>query len=496
MSQDSNKENKAIIYYYDIGDYLNREDKLKIIKEFKSFANPDLPLKVLEPNEHGDWISVRNDMFSTFIQIGDKDDKSNKQTFFVSFYSNGLKTQRDAWCYNSSKEKLLNRIEDTLRFYSIQLQNYKTQLQQNPQSEARTVIDFDDSKISWTRALIWDIEKLKEIKLNKDAVRKSLYRPFYKQSLYFDKSLNEMTYQIPKLFPMKEIQNLLICVPGAGDTKSLSCLITDEIPDLGLVGASQCFPLYYYEENDTATQNLFDSADNTKKYIRRDAISDFIFERAKKQYGKNVNKEDIFYFVYGFLHSKEYREKFANDLKKMLPRLPLLEEVKDFWAFSKAGRQLAELHLNYETVAPFEGLEITGAEKEIYTVLHLNYETVAPFEGLEIKGAEKEIYTVEKMRFPKKDQKDTIIYNSQIIISNIPATAYEYVVNGKSAIEWIMERYQVTVHKESGIKNDPNDWAKETNKPRYILDLLLSIINVSMQTVEIVNNLPKVKFDE
>jgi predicted helicase len=172
--------------------------------------------------------------------------------------------------------------------------------------------------------------------------------------------------------------------------------------------------------------------------------------------------------VYGFLHSNEYRETFANDLKKMLPRLPLVEEVKDFWAFSNAGRKLAELHLNYEMVAPFEDTKVSGDDGKFYTV--------------------------DKMRFPKKDQKDTIIYNSKITISNIPAKAYEYVVNGKSAIEWIMERYQVSTHKESGITNNPNDWATETDNPRYILDLLLSVINVSMQTVEIVNSLPKVDF--
>jgi predicted helicase len=160
---------------------------------------------------------------------------------------------------------------------------------------------------------------------------------------------------------------------------------------------------------------------------------------------------------------------FANDLKKMLPRLPLVDDVKDFWSFSKAGRELAELHLKYETVPPYEGVKVVGEESNFFKV--------------------------EKMRFPKKDQKDTIHYNSSITISNIPLEAYEYVVNGKSAIEWIMERYQITTHKESQITNDPNDWADEVGNPRYILDLLLSIINVSMQTRELVGKLPKVKFD-
>jgi predicted helicase len=189
--------------------------------------------------------------------------------------------------------------------------------------------------------------------------------------------------------------------------------------------------------------------------------------------------------VYGFLHSPEYRKTFANDLKKMLPRLPLVEDVKDFWLFSKAGRELAELHIEYETVPAAPGVVVlyntVGQEKinkamQSGTIDYLNYR-------------------VEKMRFPQKGQKDRIIYNSQITITNIPEQAYEYVVNGKSAIEWIMERYQVTVHKESGIKNDPNDWGKEIGKPKYILDLLLSVINVSMQTVKIVEGLPKVKFE-
>ena len=173
--------------------------------------------------------------------------------------------------------------------------------------------------------------------------------------------------------------------------------------------------------------------------------------------------------MYGILHSPDYRAEFKNDLKKMLPRIPLVDEPRDFWKFSKAGRALADLHINYEGVESYPDIEV--------------------------RGAESEFYTVQKMRFPKKDQKHTIIYNSKIAITNIPAVAYEYMVNGKSAIEWIMERYQVKTDKKSGIKNDPNDWAKEVGNPRYILDLLLSIINVSIQTVEIVNALPKLKFE-
>ena len=302
--------------------------------------------------------------------------------------------------------------------------------------------------------------------------------------LYYGDKLIQRKGQFEEIFSknLNESNNRIICVSSTN--KGLGLLITNNIADIHFNGDTQCFPLYYYEENNLKQKGMFDE-DSKNDFIRRDAISDFILERAKKIYGKNVSKEDIFYYVYGFLHSKEYREMFANDLKKMLPRLPLVEDVNHFWKFSKAGRALADLHLNYETVAPYK-------------------EAIVLFNPLKINDALKQAnqeqldylnYKVEKMRFPKKGQKESIIYNSQITIDNIPEKAYRYVVNGKSAIEWIMERYQVTTHKESGIKNDPNNWAEEVGNPKYILDLLLSIINVSVQTVDIVEGLPKVEFE-
>ncbi len=476
------KTDKAVIHYHDIGDYLSREEKLKIVDDFKAFTNPKLELKTLQPNEHGDWISLRNDAFSTFVPLGDKDDKANKNTFFVPFYSNGLKTQRDAWCYNSNMKQLRTNIQTHIDFYNEQRQKYKEIKAIETKIEIKNFVDRNSKKISWTRALEWDAEKNKPINANDGNFQVAYYRPYFKQLLYFSKALNEMPYQIPKLFPNPSLKNLVICV--SANYKDGSVLIADHIPDLHFNGDTQAFPLYYYEENNTIQRSLFDEG-SEEKYIRRDAVSDWILERAKKQYGKNVSKEDIFYYVYGFLHSKEYRETFANDLKKMLPRLPLVEDVRDFWAFSKSGRKLAELHLNYESVPPhpevitvYNPLSISGALKQ------------AGKDELEYRN-----YRVDKMRFPKKGQKDTIIYNSQITVENIPAKAYEYVVNGKSAIEWVMERYQITTHADSGITNNPNDWATEHNQPRYILDLLLSIINVSVQTVDIVEGLPKVSFE-
>lgn len=218
-------------------------------------------------------------------------------------------------------------------------------------------------------------------------------------------------------------------------------------------------------------------------YARRDAISDFALNQARKQYGNKTTKEDIFYYVYGFLHNPDYRTEFAADLKKMLPRILFVDDSTIFWKYVKAGRELAELHLHYENAEKYPGVI------EMYNPM-----TVA--DTLKQMGSDEMEYLnyhVDKMRFPSKTDKSKIIYNSQITIENIPAEAYEYVVNGRSAIEWIMECYQIKTHKESGIVNNPNDWAREHNKPRYILDLLLSIITVSVRTVEIVKGLPKVE---
>jgi predicted helicase len=273
--------------------------------------------------------------------------------------------------------------------------------------------------------------------------------------------------KVPLLYPEGNNGNLSITVSGTGVTKAFTTLLVDTVPDLELVGKSQCFPLHYYTESAAQSGELFAPQEETK-YTRHDGITDWVHKKAQAQYGTNVSKEDIFYYVYGFLHSPEYRKTFENDLKKSLPRLPLVDSREDFWAFSRAGRALGELHVNYESVPPNAEVKVTGAESGNFRV--------------------------QKMRFPKKDQKHTIIYNSSIKLENIPAKTYEYVVNGKSAIEWIMERYQVKTDKKSGIKNDPNDWSEEVGNPSYILDLLLSVIEVSVRTVDIVGGLPKVEF--
>ena len=466
---------KAIIHYHDIGDYLSQQEKLTIISKFSSVANPEMNWKTLKPNEHGDWLNQRNDVFDTFIPMApDKKFDMKSQSFFTT-YAIGVATNRDAWVYNFSKNELEQNMKRTIEFYNEQQTEFLKAKEKNSKLKVDTFIDTDPTKVSWTVNLKKDIERGLQHKFQKDEIKTGTYRPYTKQQIYFDRAFIERPGLSPKIFPNAKIENFVITISGVSASKDFSVLLTDSIPDLQVQFNGQYFPLYHFEEHQINSPGLFDAAGESE-YIRRDGVSDFIFERAKKIYGKNVSKEDIFYYVYGVLHSPDYRTAFENDLKKMLPRIPLVEDVRDFWKFSKAGRKLADLHINYEEVPAYEGVEVTG--------------------DTSTDSAPADYFKVQKMRFPKKNQKDTIIFNSKIAISNIPEKAYEYVVNGKSAIEWIMERYAITIHKASGIKNDPNDWAEEVGNPRYILDLLLSIINVSVQTVDIVKGLPKMEFED
>ena len=471
--------NKAKIHYYDIGDYLSREDKLRIIREFGSVER--IPWTILQPNEHGDWINHRNEMFKQFIPIEPEKKFAKGQKSFFETYAIGVATNRDAWVYNSSQQTLEKNMLSMIDFYNKQKEAYSNAVKGNGNLSVEEFINTDDTKISWTRALRNYVRRNLHIQYNKEKLNVGLYRPFQKQHIYFAPELIESIGLSPKLFPTPEHENLVICVSGIGASKDFSVIITNCIPCLDLVEKSQCFPLYWYDNSDADVIDLFNQGAEKKAdhYVRKDGVTDWILTTARKQYGYKVTKEDIFYYVYGLLHSPDYRTTFATDLKKSLPRLPLVEKTDDFWAFSKAGRALADLHLNYETIETYKKC----------LVLH------AP---LTTKG-ESVNYRVEKMRFGKIDSKtadkSVIHYNHTITIEGIPAEAYEYVVNGKSAIEWIMERYAITTDKKSGITNDPNDWAREHNDEKYILNLLLRVINVSVQTVEIVKGLPKLKFE-
>ena len=460
------KKEKADIYYHDIGDYLSREEKLAIIADFKSCMSSKFPVTVLKPNEYNDWLNQRNGKFEDLLLIGDKKNKNNYNTLFCDFYSNGLKTQRDTWCYNFSEKRLETNMQHTIAFYNDTLSQYQQTLKRA--GKEKFVFDTDTTKISWTRATKQNFSKQITYAFNNKKIITSMYRPWCKTYLYYDKHLNEMTYQMPRLFPTGQEKNLLICVSGVGVSKNFTVIMTDRVTDVQLQQNGQCFPLYYYEEHAAAMDNLFGIA-GEKEYIRHDGITDFALKQARELYGPKVTKEDIFYYVYGFLHLPSYREEFAADLKKSLPRILFVEEPKQFWQIEKAGRQLADVHLNYENQP-------------------------VP-DGVVVEGAESGNFTVKKLKFKSKKDKSILIYNDDIRITHIPLAVYDYVVNGRSPVEWIMDRYQVKTDKASGITNDPNDWAVEHGKPRYILDLLLSVMTVSLKTQEIVNSLPEIKFE-
>lgn len=469
----NDKKDKATIYYRDIGEYLSKTEKLDIIKKFNSVTNSKFKMSVIKPNEHNDWINQRSNLFTSFVPIGDKDNKGNNATIFAPYYSNGLKTQRDAWCYNSSKEMLSNNIKNTLSFYNAE--RSKLNKHDFDKNNVRNLISNDNTKISWSDNLINGLIKNIEYKYDTENIIEANYRPFFKQYLYYSRNLNERVYQQPKSYPSQDIDNIQICV--SSDTRNtFSVLITSKIPDLSYVPACQCFPLYWYEEKAEEPKEkqmsllAITEESSDDKYIKHDGITNFIHNLAKEKYSHKVTKEDIFYYVYGILHSEDYRTKFAADLKKMLPRIPLVDKTEDFWAFSNAGRDLAKLHLKYEDQAPLSSVKVIGEE----------------FGN----------FKVDKIKFKNKDNKSEIIFNNNIKITNIPNEAHEYLVNGKSPIECIMERYQVSVDSKSGIKNDPNDWAIEHDNPRYILDLLLSVISLSVATVKIIKSLPKLTFEE
>ena len=471
-------EQQGQIYFHDIGDYLSREEKLDKIAEFKSLQGITAAdgWTTITPDEHGDWLNQRDDSFGEFISIGDKRDKSSIS--LTVEYSNGVKTNRDAWCYNSSRKNLIHKIGEMIEFYNSEVLRFHNS---DMGIEAKDFVQLDSTRINWTREVFNDVKKKYIHKVDENDFVVSLYRPFTKQHMYFNRHFNNCVYKIPSFFPRENLKNLVISFTGLGTPKEFSCLISAYIPDVQLHANGQHLPLYLYEEvteeKSVDAGDLFDnSLDLTvseTKYQRKDGISDEGLQHFQTAYpNEQIAKEDIFYYVYGLLHNEDYRERYADNLTKELPRIPCVKKAEDFWAFSKAGRDLAHWHLNYETVDPYRATLDTG---------NMAYNQLSA-----------EDFYVEKMKFAKKGEKGTVVYNKRITIKDIPVEAYDYVVNGKPALEWVMERQGVSTHKDSGIVNDANDWAIETmNNAAYPLELFLRVITVSLETMKIVKSLPK-----
>lgn len=458
------QDTKATIYYHDIGDYLSREQKLALVRKFKSVDSKALKWQLIHPNEKGDWLNQRDGSFDEFIGMTpEKKFKTSSQSWFI-LNSRGNETGRDTWVYNYSQKALNNHINIIVNEYN-----------KNVGCKSKEELNYDETKVSWTSSLISKVLKGQSIH-NENIFADAVYRPFCKMRTYRGEDLIHRYGQFREIFPTPDSKNVVICVSGIGGTKESSTFVTNHIPDLNILDAgTQCFPLYWYEKKESLQLSLFDEEPQAE-YVRRDGISNWILNEVRSRLKiKSIDKEMIFYYIYGFLHSPKYRSTFEADLKKSLPRIPIIEDVDAFNDFYQAGKALAKLHLGYENVPAYKGLEIedTYHGKDAY-----EHYAVSP-----------------KMRFPKKDKKDTIIYNDYITIRHIPAEAYDYIVNGKSAVEWLMERYAITIDKKSGIKNDPNDWSREHDNPSYILDLVCSIVNVSVKTMEIVHKLPKLSFN-
>ena len=465
LVRDASRPSDGTICYHDIGDYLERAEKLRLVSDAGSAAG--LPWRRLVPNEHGDWINARDPAFANFMVLGDKSKSSNA---LFEIHSSGIDSSRDAWAYNFSRKTLIGNMSRMIDFYNDQLDSYSRRFGGKPKNERLAAGEFvtnDPRKISWSGGLKDDLEKLKKHAIDMASVRVGSYRPFCKQAVYFNRDFNNRVYQLSPLFPRSDSGTPLICVSGVGASKDFSALIVDTVPNRHFHDTGQCFPLYFHEE--LPKNDIFSSASGS---VRREAISSVALDRFREIYSDStIGKEDLFYFVYGILHSPEYKSRFEADLKKQLPRIPY---AKDFWAFSKAGRELGQLHLGYETVDPWP-LQQMG----------------------ELDLGDPALYRVQKMAWARKridgkltDDKTTLVYNSRITLGGIPPEALDYIVNGKPAIEWIIERYQVTTDKDSGIVNDPNDWAAEHDDPAYILNLVKRIVRVSVETVRIVKSLP------
>ncbi|MFG0243804.1 MAG: DEAD/DEAH box helicase [Phycisphaerales bacterium JB054] len=475
----------AGLYYHDIGDYLDRDEKLRIVRKFASIggiANAKR-WRTITPNDEHDWINQRDPAFDAFVPLGDKDGSDTQEPVFET-YSLGVVTNRDAWVYNTSSMVLKKTVNLLIASYQREMTAYQNAiagLSKTDAPELESVVDSDPAKINWTRSLKADARKGKALKYEDDAPRIALYRPFSKRWMYFSRRLNEMVYKMPSFFPTPSHPNLVIPALGVGASSDFSTVIADTVVDLEMVSKGQCFPLYVYERIDEdGTLDLGgDETDTVDGYRRRHAITDATLRAFRNAYEKKLSKEDIFYYVYGILHSPEYRSRFAADLKKMLPRLPLTKDTADFWTFSKAGRELAEWHLNYESVEPWPVAESDTGPM-----------TMPPEEKFKVKKMAFARPTKEQKAEGLKWDKSRIVYNSHITLSEIPLDAYDYVVNGKPAIEWVMERYQVAVDKKSGIRNDPNDWCREHCNPRYIIDLVARVVRVSIETNRIVVSLP------
>ncbi|GAA9027311.1 hypothetical protein HpHA123_12770 [Helicobacter pylori] len=453
--KDTSVKNSAI-HYYDIGDYLKREEKLNRLANFTDLDA--IKFETIIPNNKGDWINQRNDDFDKLIPL--KRDKTLQNDSIFDINSLGVASGRDPWVYNFSPDALMQNVQKCIDTYNADLKRFNMHFREAFKQRAKGVksadlykqlndseITTDKTKIAWTRALKQEFIKNKNLQeSHKDRIRLALYRPFNKQWLYFDKNLNEKQSQLPKIFPNKDAQNVVINT-GVGNGKNFSALVSDAIPDTNFIGNTNAYPLYYYDDLGN----------------RHHAISGYALNLFRKHYEDNsIAEEEIFYYIYAILHHKGYLEKYKNSLIKEEPRIAL---SKDFKELSILGKELAKLHLNYESGEMHASVE---------------YKTL-------MNAEEKGYYDVETMT--KKG--DRINYNNHIAITKIPKKAFDYALNGKSAIDWVIERYKKTTDKDSLIENNPNDY----KDGKYVFELLCRVIKLSEKSVDLIEKISEKRFE-
>lgn len=470
------------IRFHDIGDYLSREEKLAVISRFGSIGGieHDNGWREIVPDEHGDWLNLRDSGFADFISIGDK--KGSGDTCVFETYFNGLKTGRDVWCFNSSPSSGAEAADKMLTFFNSEVSRYN---KAGSPSEVDRFIDVDPRKFSWNRMARQKLARHSVLSNATLHSSMSLYRPFYKQNLHAYLDITDLATVVRNAFPSDDCRNRAIIIPGNGAAAGFTPLMVDVAPSLQPYHNTQCFPRYLYgretEVEDDVQGDLL-MAGNSQRVgrQRRDAITDKGLAHFQTAYpADTISKDDLFYYVYGLLHSEEYCARFADNLSRQLPRIPAVKKATDFWAFAEAGRKLGDLHCGYEEVEPYP---VTFKQGSLTLAI------------IKDPGA---FYRVEKMKFGGKRpnvDKTTVVYNSNITMTGVPLEAYDYVVNGKPALEWVMERQGVKTDAASGIVNDANRYAIETiGDPAYPLKLFQRVITVSLETMKIVRALPKLE---
>src|SRR5699024_3889409 len=395
--------------------------------------------------------------------------------------SRGLETGRDAWVYNHSRAALDANLARFLDTYDEERESFRAHAEQQHLTKPKGadtigVITTDDTRIKWTSGLRDRLAKNRPVDRSGAKILASLYRPFDVQHVDITDGLIHRPAVARRYFPTAKHDNYGFYVNGIAAGNPFACLATRSVPCLDLFGkGGQIFPRYRWEPVDDGALALDLTGEVVEGYRRVDNITDEFHRLMRESYGSEVTKDDLFFFLYGLLHSPEYRERYAGELKQMLPRVPEVP-VAAFRAFTSAGRELFGLHADYEDAEPYP-LEVVGGEQP-------------PM------GGEEDYYRVQKMRFPSgfkaADTPESLVMNANLTVTGIPQAAYRYQLGSRSAIEWIIRQYQVTTDKASGIVNDPNLWGIEHGNPRYILDLLQKVITVSVRTVEITSDLPSI----